>query len=140
MKLAGSNRNQGKNLSAESYSQLSGASLHSDTDMQGINRALIAVRKTEDHFNDWDSAFFAPRHGSASYVTDERLKALDESIEAHGLKNVLSALQMLLEQRVEDGAHDSNGNLLLHLSRHNAYARMAERIATLTYDKELAAL
>lgn len=108
--------------------------------MQNMNRQAMAVREPEADFDDVDSSFFAPRRGSASYVSDERLRTLDESIEAHGVKNVLCALQLLLEQRVEDGVMNSAGDLLLHLSRHNSFARIAERVHDLICDPEVSKL
>lgn len=107
---------------------------------QDINRNALAVRVDDIESPDEDTGFFAPRRGVASYVSDEHLKALDETLESHGLKNLLCALQLLLEQRVEDGVMNSQGDLIHHLSRHNAYSRMAERIASLASDREIDSL
>lgn len=119
---------------------LAGNHSFSNEESRDMNRQSLAVRELQPDFDDVDSSFFAPRRGSASYVSDERLRILDETIEAHGIKNTLCAMQLLLEQRVEDGVMDSTGDLLLHLSRHNAYARVAERVRDLICDPEVANL
>lgn len=122
MKLAGTNRR----LTSSAYEALNQSRL-SPAETVIANHGSLAVipSDTPDDFDDHD--VFALTRGIDSYVSIENQKALDTMIETAGVKNILHALALLLESRVDE-SFLQNGMLIHHLARENAFARASERI------------
>jgi len=125
VKLAGSNRSVSK-LSAKTYEALSGSGL-SRAETIDANHGSLAVIASDEPPDFDDSDVFALTRGIDSYVSAENQKALDVMIDTAGAKNILHALALLLESRVDE-SFLQNGMLIHHLARENAFARAAERI------------
>lgn len=123
MKFAGSNRGVSK-LSARSYDALNQSRL-SPAETIEANHGSLAVREAPEDFDDHD--VFALTRGIDSYISIENQKALDAMIDTAGVKNILHALALLLESRVDE-SFLQNGMLIHHLARENAFARASERI------------
>lgn len=124
MKFAGSNRGVSK-LSARSYDSLNQSRLNHEETVDA-NHGSLAVREVApEDFDDHD--VFALTRGIDSYVSTENQKALDDMIETAGVKNILHALALLLESRVDENFLQ-DGMLIHHLARENAFARASERI------------
>lgn len=98
------------------------------------NHAQLSIDRHEPEL-DSDNEFFARPPELASIVSDDARSALDSMLEAHGIRNVLLALAELCESRVECGTYHGK-TLILHLSREDAYARMAERIQSLGFSQD----
>lgn len=130
MKLAGTNRK----LSASNYSTLTHTRL-SPAEIADTNHKSLAVREeAPPDFDDYD--VFAPTRGIDSYLSNENQKTLDAMIETAGVKNILHALGLLLESRVDENFLQ-NGMLILHLARENAFARAAERLHNLAMHPDI---
>lgn len=136
MKLAGSNR--GMKLSSENLAKLSGNHTFTEAETRGMNRQALAVMDEPAAFDESNSPFFA-RDKGATNLTDAEIAALDQMIEAHGIADVLKTIETLLESRIEDGMVQG-GCVLLHMSRHDAWARAAERLRELAFHPDIATL
>jgi len=138
VKLAGTNRTRdGVKLSAQNYATLSRPA-RTNAEEQSINRALIAVPSNPPEFDESASPFFA-RDNGATRLADDEVAALDAMIDKRGLADVLKSIEGLLESRIEDGVIQG-GTVLLHLSRHDAWARAAERLRDLAFHPDIATL
>lgn len=135
MKFAGSNRGVSK-LSSRSYDVLKHSRLsHAETVDANHGSLAVVPSDTPDDFDDHD--VFALTRGIDSYLSDENQKALDTMIETAGVKNILHALALLLESRVDE-SFLQNGMLIHHLARENAFARAAERMHGLAVHPDIA--
>lgn len=122
MKLAGTNRK----LGARTYDALNQSRLSPAETIEANHGSLAVVpHDTPEDFDDHD--VFALTRGIDSYISAENQKALDAMIETAGVKNILHALALLLESRVDENFLQ-NGMLIHHLARENAFARASERI------------
>jgi len=134
VKLAGSNRSVSK-LSHSTYERLNQSRL-SPSETIEANHGSLAVR--EEPLPDFDdSDVFALTRGIDSYISGDNQKALDAMIETAGVKNILHALALLLESRVDE-SFLQNGMLISHLARENAFARAAERLHGLASHPDIA--
>jgi hypothetical protein len=132
MKLAGSNRK----LSAANYAQMT--SRLSPQETRDTNRQALIVASNPPEFDESNSPFFARDKGATS-LNDAEIAALDSMIETRGLADVLKSIEGLLESRIEDGIMQG-GTVLLHLSRHDGWARAAERLRDLAFHPDIAEL
>jgi hypothetical protein len=136
VKLAGSNR--GKKLSSENLARLAGNHTFTREETQGMNRQALAVIAEPPEFDESDSPFFA-RDKGVTNLNEGEIAALDAMIEARGVADVLKSIEGLLESRIEEGVMQG-GMMLLHLSRHDAWARAAERLRDLAFHPDIAEL
>ena len=131
MKLAGTNRK----LSSASYAQMTRLN---PQETRATNRQAVAVLSDPPEFDESNSPFFAREKGETN-LNEAEMAALDTLIETRGLADVLKSIEGLLESRIEDGVMQG-GTLLLHLSRHDAWARAAERLRDLAFHPDIASL
>ena len=105
---------------------------------QSMTRQALAIIPRDETLDDVHSPFFASTD-IALVLSQSEAGALDSMIESHGVKNVLHALVQLIESRVEE-IHVTNGRVLHHLSREDAYSYAAERLLGLVRDPRIAQL
>jgi hypothetical protein len=104
-----------------------------------MNRHALSVPTGDDTLDDASHPFFQRHDDIAVFLSEESTAALDAMMENHGLANLLQALAMLLDSRV-NADFIRNGSVMHHLARDDAYAHAAERVRNLTYDPKIKAL